>query len=128
MFRRTFWFTAGAVTGVWATTKAQRFVRGLTPESLAATAVNRAIDAGFRAKLFAEDVRDAMAEREAQLNDALGLESGPRHELPGQRLKSLPASEAAPRRRQRRAPARGLPAAGASPNRPYRTYDRKEDL
>ncbi|MQY11907.1 hypothetical protein SRB5_20260 [Streptomyces sp. RB5] len=107
MFRRTFWFTAGAVTGVWATTKAQRLVRGLTPESLAATAVNRAVDAGRRAKLFAEDVRSAMAERETQLNDALGLDRGSRPaELPGPRLKALPGR----------------------PKHPYTTYNRKEDL
>ncbi|MEV6105462.1 DUF6167 family protein [Streptomyces sp. NPDC051940] len=119
MFRRTFWFTAGAVTGVWATTKAQRFVRGLTPESLAATAANRAIGAGRRAKLFADDVRAAMAEREAQLTDALGLDQQPRHtELPGQRAKALPASKH-PRRQHPQDPESGL--------HPRATYNRKED-
>ncbi len=36
MFRRTFWFTAGAAAGVWATTKVNRKLKQLTPESLAA--------------------------------------------------------------------------------------------
>lgn len=34
MFRRTFWFTAGAAAGVWATTKVNRKLKQLTPESL----------------------------------------------------------------------------------------------
>ena len=52
MFRRTFWFTAGAAAGVWATTKVNRKIRQLTPESLAAQAANRAIEAGHRIKDF----------------------------------------------------------------------------
>ncbi|MDR3034182.1 MAG: DUF6167 family protein [Kitasatospora sp.] len=91
MFRRTFWFSAGAATGVWATLRAQRMLHRLAPESLAATAANRALDAGRRARLFAQDVRAAMAAREDQLNDALGLTSGgdAPAELPGQRTKAL---------------------------------------
>ncbi|MCX3062532.1 DUF6167 family protein [Streptomyces beihaiensis] len=73
MFRRTFWFTAGAAAGVWATTKVNRKLRQLTPESLAAQAANKAVEAGHRLKDFALDVRDNMAEREAELGDALGL-------------------------------------------------------
>jgi hypothetical protein len=73
MFRRTFWFTAGAAAGVWATTKVNRKLRQLTPESLAAQAANKAIGAGHRLKDFALDVRDGMSEREAELGEALGL-------------------------------------------------------
>ncbi|WP_419993426.1 DUF6167 family protein [Streptomyces boninensis] len=90
MFRRTFWFTAGAATGVWATLKTQHVLRSLSPESLAATAANKAIATGRRAVIFAKDVRAAMAEREGQLNDALGLTSREQAaELPGQRVKLL---------------------------------------
>ncbi|NGN63065.1 hypothetical protein G5C51_03980 [Streptomyces sp. A7024] len=90
MFRRTFWFTAGAATGVWATLKTQHVLRSLSPESIAATAANRAIATGRRAVVFAKDVRAAMAEREDQLNDALGLTSQQEAaELPGQRVKLL---------------------------------------
>ncbi|MFC8197010.1 DUF6167 family protein [Streptomyces sp. NPDC060006] len=83
MFRRTFWFTAGAAAGVWATTKVNRKIRQLTPESLAAQAADKAIAAGHRLKDFALDVRDGMAQREAELGDALGLNTDP--ELPSPR-------------------------------------------
>ncbi|MFJ9040734.1 DUF6167 family protein [Streptomyces sp. NPDC102406] len=76
MFRRTFWFSAGAAAGVWATTKVNRKLRQLTPESLAVQAANKAVEAGHKLKDFALDVRDNMADREAQLGDALGL-TGP---------------------------------------------------
>lgn len=84
MFRRTFWFTTGVAAGVWATTKVNRKLKQLTPESLAATATNKAIEAGHRLKDravgFAVDVRDNMAVREAELEDALGIQEQP--ELP----------------------------------------------
>ncbi|MEV0276224.1 DUF6167 family protein [Streptomyces sp. NPDC050610] len=73
MFRRTFWFTTGVAAGVWATTKVNRKLNQLTPESLAMQAADRAVIAGRKAKLFALDVRDGMADREAALKDALGL-------------------------------------------------------
>ncbi|MEV6652216.1 DUF6167 family protein [Streptomyces sp. NPDC051219] len=81
MFRRTFWFTAGAAAGVWATTKVNRKLRQLTPESLAAQAADKAIEAGHRLKDFALDVRAGMAQREDELNDALGLHAPDVHEL-----------------------------------------------
>jgi uncharacterized protein DUF6167 len=84
MFRRTFWFTAGAAAGVWATTKVNRKLKQLTPESLAAQAANKAIDAGHRIKDFALDVRDGMVKREAELGDALGLNTPELPELPPQ--------------------------------------------
>ncbi|HZF89305.1 hypothetical protein [Streptomyces sp.] len=84
MFRRTFWFSTGVAAGVWATTKVNRKLKQLTPESLAASAANKAIEAGHRLKDravgFALDVRDNMARREAELGDALGLNADP--ELP----------------------------------------------
>ncbi len=83
MFRRTFWFTAGAAAGVWATTKVNRKLKQLTPESLANQAAGKAIEAGHRLKDFALDVRDGMAQREAELDEALGLNANP--ELPSPR-------------------------------------------
>ncbi|MET9347465.1 DUF6167 family protein [Streptomyces termitum] len=77
MFRRTFWFTAGAAAGVWATTKVHRKIQQLTPESLAAQAANKAVEAGHRLKDFALDVRAGMAQREAELGEALGLDAAP---------------------------------------------------
>uniref|UniRef100_A0AAU3H2C7 DUF6167 family protein n=1 Tax=Streptomyces sp. NBC_01401 TaxID=2903854 RepID=A0AAU3H2C7_9ACTN len=75
MFRRTFWFTAGAAAGVWATTKVNRKIRQLTPESLAAQAADKALDAGHRLKDFALDVREGMVRREAELGGALGIDA-----------------------------------------------------
>ncbi len=85
MFRRTFWFTAGAAAGVWATTKVNRKLKQLTPESLAAQAANKAVEAGHRLKDFALDVRDGMAQREAELGEVLGLGDRPGTELPAAR-------------------------------------------
>ena len=67
MFRRTFWFTAGAAAGVWATTKVNRKLKQLTPESLAAQAADKALETGHRLKELRLDVRDGMAQREAEL-------------------------------------------------------------
>ncbi|WP_069814096.1 hypothetical protein [Streptomyces sp. TP-A0874] len=85
MFRRAFWFTAGAAAGVWATAKVQRRLRRLTPENLAVQAADKAVETGHRLKEFALDVKAEMARRELELNDALGIAAGaggPR-ELPG---------------------------------------------
>ena len=73
MFRRMFWFLTGAATGVWATTKVNRALRRLSPDSLAATAADRAVETGARLRTFAHDVRTGMAQREVELHDALGL-------------------------------------------------------
>ncbi|MEU7024320.1 hypothetical protein ABZ990_27240 [Streptomyces sp. NPDC046203] len=75
MFRRTFWFTAGAAAGVWATTKVNRKLKQLAPESLAAQAADKAVEAGHRLKDFALDVRANMQQREAELGEALGLDA-----------------------------------------------------
>ncbi|MFV2118755.1 DUF6167 family protein [Streptomyces sp. Act-28] len=89
MFRRAFWFTAGAAAGVWATTKVNRKLRQLTPESLAAQAADKAIEAGHRLKDFALDVRAGMLQREAELEEALGLDAPVDRALPGPRRAAL---------------------------------------
>jgi len=73
MFRRLFWFLTGAATGVWATVRVGRAVRRLSPDGLAATAADRALETGARLRLFARDVRAGMVQREHELHDALGL-------------------------------------------------------
>jgi len=95
MFRRTFWFTAGAAAGVWATTKVNRKLKQLTPESLANQAAGKAIEAGHRLKDFALDVRDGMVQREAELGEALGLNADP--ELPAQRGVAAIENNSAPK-------------------------------
>jgi hypothetical protein len=115
MFRRTFWFTAGAAAGVWATTKVNRKLKQLTPESLAAQAANKAVDAGHRLKDFALDVRSGMLQREAELGEALGLEA--------------PAAERElPARRRLAALDRPItPHTPITPYTPIDSYDRNED-
>jgi hypothetical protein len=107
MFRRAFWFTTGAAAGVWATTKVNRRLRSLAPDSLAARAADKAMETGHRLKDFALEVRTGMAQREDELNDALGVHASPDADHP-----ELPAQTA-----------RG-PQLGSST---VRTYDRNED-
>jgi hypothetical protein len=85
MFRRAFWFTTGVAAGVWATTKVNRKLKQLTPESLAAQAADKAIEAGHRLKDFAFDVKAGMVQREEELNDVLGLNTPNVAELPARR-------------------------------------------
>ncbi|MFD4986821.1 hypothetical protein [Streptomyces sp. NPDC058374] len=107
MFRRTFWFTAGAAAGVWASHKVNQKLQRLTPESLAAQAADKALDAGHRLKDFALDVRAGMLQREAELDDVLGLNAAPEgSELPGARRPALegeryPVTYRAPRAHQK---------------------------
>jgi hypothetical protein len=82
VFRRAFWFTTGAAAGVWATTKVNRKLRSLAPDSLAARAADAAVGTGHRLREFALDVRAGMAQREEQLNDALGLPGPAEDERP----------------------------------------------
>ncbi|MCX5389547.1 hypothetical protein [Streptomyces sp. NBC_00094] len=105
MFRRTFWFTAGAAAGVWATAKVNRKLKQLTPESLAAQAANKAVETGHRLKDFALDVRAGMVQREVELGEALGLDAAPADD---DRDRELPS----PRRR----------AALDPTKRPHTTY------
>ncbi|WP_405935871.1 DUF6167 family protein [Streptomyces sp. NBC_00726] len=116
MFRRTFWFTAGAAAGVWATTKVNRKIKQLTPESLAAQAADKAIVAGHKLKDFALDVREGMVRREAELGEALGLEAADPRELPPAGRPAVEAATADPHR-----------APAAYRKLPYHSYNRNED-
>jgi hypothetical protein len=81
--KRLFWLTLGAGLGAWglhkAQVKTQQLARNLTPQSLAVRARDRAVDAGGRAggrlRAFAADVRIGMAEREAELREAVELDT-----------------------------------------------------
>ncbi|MBY8879884.1 DUF6167 family protein [Actinacidiphila acidipaludis] len=115
MFRRMFWFLTGAVTGVWATVKVNRAVRRLSPDSLAATAADRALETGARLRLFARDVRAGMAQREGELHDALGLKV---HDQPP----ALPAAEEHPG-----LTARNTDVPAARRGITYNAYDRKDE-
>lgn len=74
---RTLWFLVGAGAGVYTSLKARRLAYRLTPAGLADQAA--AVGLGMRA--FGDEVRDGMAEREAQIAEELGLpiDSGTQH-------------------------------------------------
>ncbi|MFG2297811.1 DUF6167 family protein [Streptomyces sp. NPDC048603] len=114
MFRRTFWFTAGAAAGVWATTKVNRKLKQLTPESLAAQAAEKAVEAGHRLKDFALDVKAGMTQREDELNDALGLTQDAGNPALTDNVRALPG----PRR---------LRAIQNDNSRPTYSHNRNED-
>ncbi|SEN86849.1 DUF6167 family protein [Actinacidiphila rubida] len=125
MFRRMFWFLTGAATGVWATVKVNRAVRRLSPESLAAKSADRALETGARLRLFARDVRAGMAQREGELQDALGLTGRDQPKvLPagGDRTTALPAGDDTAGRPGRTS---DLPAARRGIT--YNAHDRKDD-
>ena len=66
---RTFWFVAGASSGLYTTIKARRLAYRLSPEGL----TDQAAALGLGARAFAEEVRAGMAEREEQIARQLGL-------------------------------------------------------
>lgn len=71
MMGRTFWFVAGASAGLFTTIKARRLASRLTPEGIA----DQLASLGIGARVFADEVRIGMAEREAEIARELGLPS-----------------------------------------------------
>lgn len=68
--RRLFWVAVGATAGVYAVRKVKRTVYAYTPAGLAERAVGWREAAGD----FATEVRTRMAEREAELRAAMGVD------------------------------------------------------
>lgn len=131
MFRRTFWFTTGVAAGVWATTKVNRKLRQLTPEHLAVTAANKALETGHRLKDravgFALDVRDHMARREAELGEALGIDAPVGHGLPAPKPSAALEQGVPPSRRHTAVENRNSPKYVDGPTYPTYSYNRNED-
>jgi hypothetical protein len=69
MIGRTFWFVAGAGAGLYTSIKARRLAYRLTPEGIA----DQLASLGLGARVFAEEVRVGMTEREAEIADRLAL-------------------------------------------------------
>ncbi len=63
---RMFYLSLGAAAGVVAVRRVARLASALTPESVAGSVI-------ASVKEFTADVRDGMAEREAELRSALGI-------------------------------------------------------
>ena len=74
--RRLFWVAVGAAAGVYAVHKVQQTLRAYSATGLA----ERAEGLGGAVRLFAGEVRANMADREAELREALGMD--PVHEPP----------------------------------------------
>ena len=68
--RRVFWVAVGAAAGVYAVRKVQKTLHAYSPSGLA----ERAGGVGDQLRGFAEEVRAGMAQREAELREALGME------------------------------------------------------
>ncbi len=69
--RRLFWMSVGAAAGIYGVRRVRRAADAVTPEGL-----SRGVNTlAHSVRGFATDVRLAMAEREAELSEALGLDT-----------------------------------------------------
>ena len=66
---RLLWFVAGAGAGAYALTRARRAAEVLTPDGLS----DRLAGLSVGARLFGEEVREGMAEKENQVRHNVGL-------------------------------------------------------
>ena len=75
--RRLFWIAAGAAAGVYAVRRLQRtaesLTASLTPQGIAGSLSAAVAELATAVREFSDDVRAAMAEREIELREALGL-------------------------------------------------------
>jgi len=90
--RRIFWVALGATTGVLVVRKINQTAQAYTPEGVGRSLASLA-DALRDA---ADAVREGMAEREAELRLALGVDAG---EIDPDQARDLLENPAAPRRR-----------------------------
>lgn len=68
--RRVFWVAVGATVGIVVVRKVSKAAQAYTPSGLAQSAAGL----GDSVRYFADQVRLGMAEREAELRDALGVD------------------------------------------------------
>jgi uncharacterized protein HemX len=73
VIRRLFWFALGAGLAIFVFVKIRQALRRATPEAIGQRVADGAAGVGASARDFTERVRAAMAEREAELRDELGL-------------------------------------------------------
>ena len=78
---RTLWFLVGAGAGVYTSIKARRVAYRLTPAGLA----DQAAALGLGIRVFGDEVRAGMAEREEQIAEELGLPPQPTRQMIEQR-------------------------------------------
>lgn len=73
MFKKIFWFLLGAGVGVFALMKAKKYLQQTTPEAIGGRLAESISGLGESIHDFSAEVRAAMAERETELRDTLGL-------------------------------------------------------
>ena len=73
MIRRLFWFALGAGVAIFVFAKIRKALSRATPDAIGQRLAGTAAGVGAAARDFTERVRAAMAEREAELRDELGL-------------------------------------------------------
>jgi hypothetical protein len=73
VIRRFFWFALGAGVAIFVFVKIRQALSKATPEAIGQRVAGSAAGVGASARDFTERVRAAMAEREAELRDELGL-------------------------------------------------------
>lgn len=72
MIKRVFWFLVGAGVAAFVAIKIRDYLQQATPEAIGSRVADSAAGITERAQDFADRVRAAMVEREAEINDALG--------------------------------------------------------
>lgn len=77
MIKRLLWFAIGAAVAVFVIKKVRAYVRKSSPQAVGQRVADSAGTLGSTARTFTERVRAAMAEREAELSEALGLPQEP---------------------------------------------------
>jgi len=78
--RRLFWLALGATVGVMAVRKVTKAAEAYSPSGLAGGFAGGLSDLGEGLRELADAVREGMGEREAELRNALGIDTGT---LPG---------------------------------------------
>lgn len=74
--RRLFWIALGATLGALIFRKLSRAADKLTPQGIAGGIGAGLTDLSYALRDFAADVRGAMSDRESELRQAAGLDSG----------------------------------------------------
>jgi hypothetical protein len=73
MFKRLFWFTLGAGAAVFVVVKARGYLKQAAPQAVGTRVASSAAAITDSVRDFTDRARAAMAEREAELRDTLGL-------------------------------------------------------
>ena len=87
--RRLFWLGIGLAVGALVVRAVTKKARAFTPQGIAASARNSATGLVDSVRVFVDDVRDVMAEREAEIHaafaDGMSLDDDLHPERPEQR-------------------------------------------